>query len=238
MQRRSLVLALSAWFVVSGALAAGAQTVDEIVAKNVEAKGGAAKIRAVQTMKQTARMTGTGMELTITIYSKRPNLMRQELTGGGMTMVMAFDGTMAWGMNPAMGPTPAPLSGPDADMAKEQADLDGPLIDYKTKGNQIELVGTETLAERKVHHLKITTPSKRVIHCYLDAETGLEAKIVADGPMGSIEQELSDYRDIEGIKMPFTIRSSVAGQRVQIAIDKVEINPVIDPAVFKMPRGN
>jgi outer membrane lipoprotein-sorting protein len=238
-------LALSLMLLVSGGLLAQTpaapttMTVDDIVARNVQAKGGAERMAAVRTMKQTAKMNSMGMELDITIYAKRPNLMRQELSGGGTNMILAFDGTTAWGLNPMMGPAPMALSAQDAAMAREQADLDGPLIDYKTKGTQIEYLGTETVGGRRAHRLKITTKNNRVTQCYVDAATGLEFKLVTETPMGSAEQELSDYRDVEGLKMPFKVTSTVGGvPQVSITITKVEINPTIDDAIFRMPRGN
>jgi outer membrane lipoprotein-sorting protein len=221
----------------STALAQSAVSVDDLIARNLQAKGGAARMAAVRTMKQTAKMNSMGMDLDVTIYAKRPNLMRQELSGGGMNMVMAFDGTTAWGLNPMMGPSAVALSGQDAELAMEQADMDGPLVDYKAKGTTIEYVAVEPVGARQAHHLKITTKGGRVTHCYLDADTSLEIKLVTTTPMGAAEQELSDYRDVEGLKMPFKITSTVGGvPRVSIAITKIEINPAIDDAMFRMPK--
>lgn len=251
MHRRSLLLAfpLSCLFVAvmaaqpaqtvaAQAPQTSAPSVDDLVARNLQAKGGAERIAAVRTIKQTARMSSMGMDADIRIFAKRPNLMRQELEGGGMTMVMAFDGTTAWGLNPNLGPSPAALSGENAAMIREQADLDGPLVDYKTKGNTVEYLGAETVGGRRLHHLRITSPTKRVTDCYLDAETGLEARIVTQTPRGEMVQELSDYRDVDGLKFPFKVTSRVGGvQTVAIEITRIEINPQIDDAIFKMGGG-
>jgi outer membrane lipoprotein-sorting protein len=164
--------------------------------------------------------------------------MRQELEGGGMTMVMAFDGTTAWGLNPNLGPAPAALTGENAAMIREQADLDGPLVDYEKKGNTIEYLGSETVAGRRMHQLRVTSPTQRVTRCYLDAETGLEARLVTQTPRGEMVQELSDYRDVEGLKFPFKVTTSIGGvPAVAIQITRVEINPQIDDAIFKMGGG-
>jgi outer membrane lipoprotein-sorting protein len=218
---------------------AAAQTVDELVAKNVQAKGGRDKLRAGQTIKQTGRLTMQGLEFTQTIYAKRPNLIRQELFMNGQLVVMAFDGRTPWMINPMLGAvTPIAMSGPSADMIRDQSSFDGPLIDYKDKGYLVEVVGLETLGDRKVHHLKLTDKNRQVQHCYLDADTGLEAKLVSQNEMGqTFEQELSDYRDVEGVKIPFSIRMLSNGvAQGQIVVEKVEFNVKIDDMIFRMPR--
>jgi outer membrane lipoprotein-sorting protein len=238
MTRRVLAV-VPALALLALAAPAAAQTIDELVAKNVLAKGGNEKLRSVQTVKQTGRVTIQGMEFAQTVYSKRPNLLRQELQANGQLVVMAFDGRTPWMINPMLGiVTPIAMSGPQADMIRDQSSFDGPLIDYKERGYLVELVGLETLGSRKVHHLKLTDKNRQVQHCYLDAETGLEAKLASQNEAGqSFEQELSDYRDVDGIKIPFSIRMLANGlPQGQIVVEKVEFNVKIDDMIFRMPR--
>jgi len=240
MIRRFLAVGVSTFALLAAAQTVFAQTVDELVARNVQAKGGLEKLRTIQTVKQTGRLNMQGMEATQTIYAKRPNLLRQELNMGGQLVVMAFDGQTPWMINPNLGATaPIAMTGPLAEMIKEQSSFDGPLVDYKVKGYLIDLVGVETMGGRRVHHLKLTNKNLQVQHCYLDAETGLEAKLVSQNEGQSFEQELSDYRDIDGIKVPFSIRTLSNGvQQGQIIVEKVEFNVKIDDAIFRMPRLN
>jgi outer membrane lipoprotein-sorting protein len=232
-----ILLALAA--ALTPVRAAQTQTVDELLARNIQAKGGMEKLRSIQTVKQTGRLNIQGMEGKQVVYAKRPNLLRQELTMSGTLVVMAFDGQTPWMINPNLGAAaPIAMTGPLAEMIKDQSSFDGPLIDYKAKGYLIDLVGPETLAGRQVYHLKLTDKARQVQHCYLDAETGLEAKLVSQNEMGqSFEQELSDYRDVEGIKVPFSIRTLSNGvQQGQITVDKVEFNVKIVDAIFKLPK--
>ena len=237
MNRRVLSVVACAAAVLAGAHLA-AQDVDDLVARNVQAKGGAEKLQAVQTMKQTEHVTIQNMTGTITVYGKRPNLVRQEIVVSGQKIVNAFDGTTAWSINPLLGSTePKAVSGPQADDIKLQADFDSPLVNYKAKGSELEFVGQETLGTRKVNHLKLTSKEHRVQHLYLDAETNLEVKIVGETQMGPLENELSDYREIQGLKLPFTMKTLSAGTVIgQIIVDSVELNPRIDDAIFKMPK--
>jgi outer membrane lipoprotein-sorting protein len=215
-----------------------AQSVDEIVAKNIEAKGGADKLRGVQSMKLTGTLSGRGGQAPLTIWSKRPNLARQETEMQGTAMVRAFDGTKAWMM---VGPDAQEIAGPQAQTTREQAEFDTPLLDYKAKGHTVELVGTETLAGGKVYHLKLTTKGGQVQHFFIDADTGIEKQTSVALDQGgqplNIVTDLSDYRDVDGIKVPFAVKQTVNGTPVTtLVVDKVQFNIPIDDAIFRMPQ--
>ncbi len=237
--KRASVVAVLALFVVGAGRSAVAQTVDELIARNLEAKGGLAKMRSIQTVKQTRRFNLQGMEAPVVMYSKRPNLVRQEISTAGRLVVMAFDGTTPWIVNPLTGSSAAiAVLGPQADAIRQESDFDGPLVDYRSKGTTIDLVGTETAGKSKVYHLKMTSKSGVVQHYYLDAETYLEVRLVTETDTGNIEQELSDYRDVDGLKIPFRIRTLANGVvQSETRVDAVEFNVKIDDAIFRMPRG-
>jgi outer membrane lipoprotein-sorting protein len=236
---RHVSVLLATLVLAAPAVVARAQTADELVAKNIQAKGGMEKLRAVQSIKQTGRVNIQGIEGKQVLYAKRPNMLRQEINLKGQVVVMAFDGRTPWMINPLLGAVaPMAMSGPPADMIRDQSSFDGPLIDYKEKGSMLEVVGLETLGTRKVHHLKLTDKNRQLQHVYLDAETFLEAKLTTQNELGqTFEQELSDFRDVEGIKIPFSIRTLANGiQQGEITVESVEFNVKIDDGVFKMPR--
>ncbi len=229
---------LAAIAVSLAAAAAHAQTADQLVAANIQAKGGAEKLKAVQSMKLTGRISGRGVEAPFTIWSKRPNMARQESQMQGTPMVRAFDGTTAWMM---MGKDVQEITGPQAQTTREQAEFDSPLLDYKAKGHVVELVGPETVGGVKVFHLKLTTKGGLVQHYYMDPETGLERQTSITIDQGAekmtLVTELSDYRDVDGIKVPFSVKQSVNGTPVtSLSIDKVQFNVPIDDVLFKLPR--
>ena len=217
---------------------AHAQSVDELVAKNLAAKGGAEKLKGVQTMKLTGTISAGGMDAPFTISSKRPNLARQEAELQGTPMIRAFDGTTPW---MSMGGQVHEITGPEAQATREQADFDSPLVDYVTKGNRIELVGPETVEGTKVYHLKVTTKSGQVQQYFLDADTGLERETAVtlnqNGQDITVVSLLSDYRDVSGLKIPFKIKQTVNGTPVtELTIEKAEFNVPLDDSVFKMPK--
>ena len=240
--RRSLSLLPAVLAALSlSAGAAHAQTVDDIVAKNLKAKGGE-KWKTISALKMTGKVTLQGMEMPMSIYAKRPNLSRQEITLQDKKLVQAFDGTTPWMINPMMGTDSAQeLTGPQADMMKADADFDSALIDYKTKGHTIELVGKEKLDATDVYHLKVTKKSGQIQDYFLDAESGIELKtstsIDTGGTKQKIDTELSNYQQVEGIMVPHTIKQSLNGTPVlTMTIEKAEFNPTIDDTIFKMPK--
>lgn len=246
MKRQFLTHVLAATAVLACAGVAAGQSVDEIVARNLAAKGGVEKLRAIQTIRQTSRMNMQGMEAPMVVLGKRPNLLRQEITLGNQRVINGFDGQSAWIVNPLVSPGGAPirLTGPEADTIREQSSFDPPLMDYKQRGYLIALVGTEKLGDAQVHHLRLTSPPRpagakpSVQHAYLDAATALEVKLVTETEGGRFEQELLDYRDVEGVKVPFHIRMLANGVlQSEIKVEKVEFNVKIDDALFRMPSG-
>jgi outer membrane lipoprotein-sorting protein len=247
------------WVAVSMAIgfadAALAQTADELVAKNLQAKGGLENLKAVQGMKITGRVTlpgpggGGGVEVPIIITTKKqPNRFRQESEFQGQKIIIGFDGASAWMINPRIGANPQPIEGDRLEFVKQQADLDGPLVDYKAKGTTIEVQGVETVDGKKVHKLKVTPKIGRTVTLYLDAETGLESKTVLEPPRdasgqgsaaATLESVFSNYQRVGGrLTVPHTIQQKVNGQVLQINIERIEISPSIEDSLFTMPSGS
>ena len=218
-------------------------TVDEIIARNLQAKGGAEKWQAVKSVKMTGKMTAQGTEMPLTVYAMRPNFNRQEITLPAGKAIQAFDGTSAWIVNPTIGiDTPQPVPGPAAELAKNSADFDGALINYKAKGNAIELVGKEQLDGKDVYHLKVTVKGGPVQHYLLDAGTGIELRMSADvdlpnGQKQTLTTDMSNYKPVNGIMIPHTVTQSTGPQRLlQWTINSVEFNSVPDDSIFRMPK--
>jgi outer membrane lipoprotein-sorting protein len=240
---RKVLLGLLAGAVLT-APAAFAQTVDEIIAKSFEARGGLAKLKAVQSVRMTGKMTmGPGLEAPVTIEMKRPRNARMEFTIQGSTGVQAFDGKQAWGINPMGSRQPEPIP---AEMAKdidEQADIDGPLVDYKAKGNTVELVGKEKVEGSDAYKIKLTRKDGDVEYWYFDAETYIPVKVEAKRTVRGSEIEgettLGDYKEAGGFLWPYSFQSGAKGrpEKQTLVIDKIEINPAIDDAQFKMPAA-
>jgi outer membrane lipoprotein-sorting protein len=234
----SIALSLFVLFAAVGQ----AQTVDEIVAKNLESRGGIEKWKAVQSMKVTGTIDSGGRTINLVAWSKRPNLSRQEMSFQGQKMVQAFDGTHVWVLSPGAGEDKAQeVKGAQADLARAQAEFDSVLLDYKQKGHKVELVGKETDEGHDVYHLRVTRKGGDVQQYFLDAESGMERKITSTlkGPNGETATatiEFGDFREVDGVKVPFTIKNMLDDRLIsQVTVSKVEFNVPIDDNLFQMP---
>jgi|ERR1041384_1709539 outer membrane lipoprotein-sorting protein len=228
-------------------LTAAAQdlTVDQIIAKNIEAHGGMEKMKALKSVRFTGRMTvGPGIEVPAVMEQKRPGSFRLEITAQGLTAIQAYDGQTGWQINPFEGKKDPELMGED-DLkdAQEQADIDGPLVDYKAKGNKVELVGREKVEGSDAYKLKVTLKNGDVRYFYLDADTFLEIKEESKRTIRGTEVEgettYGDYKEEGGVMMPHSLETGPKGstQKQHITIEKVEINPPLDDSRFKMPAA-
>jgi len=228
------------------AVPVSAQTVDDIIAKNVKARGGLEKIKAVKTTRTVGTMTlGPGMEVPFTMELKRPNSMRMEVVVQGMTIIQAYDGKVGWQLNPMQGrKDPEPLPEDALKQIDLQADsIDGPLIDYKAKGSTVELMGKEKVEGSDAYKLKITLKSGDILYDYIDADQFLEVKMDAKmkirGTDLESESSIGDYKDVDGLMIAFAMESWQKGsqQRQKMTFKKVEMNVPIEDARFKMPAA-
>jgi hypothetical protein len=215
---------------------ATAQTVDDVLARNLQAHGGIDKLKATQTLKMTARLSSQGLEIPVTLYSKRPNMTRKELAMGSAKVVFAFDGVTAWQLNPLDGSRePKVIVGPDLDLIRRESEFDTPLVDASARGYTIALAGTETAGGRALQHLTVAKDGV-IEDCYIDPATGLEARIVSHTPAGVLEQQFSDYRDVQGLRLPFQVRTLQNGVPVaDVKVARVDVNVAVDDALFKKP---
>jgi hypothetical protein len=227
------------------ALPLSAETVDEVIAKNVAARGGLDKIRAVQALRMTGTLSmGPGMDAPMVLELARGNRMRMEFTVQGQKGIQTFDGTSGWVLMQFMGQKEAePMPAEAAKDVVEQTDLDGPLVDYQKKGHKVELVGKDKAAGTDAYHFRVTLKSGVVREIWIDAQSGLEVRGEGRREMGGRTMEaetvLGDYRAVAGMQFPHRIEGGPKGspQKQTIVITKVEVNPALDGARFGKPTA-
>lgn len=221
-----------------------AQTAAEIVAKVLSARGGLIKIRAVQSQ----RVSGTilfGSEASgpFVVELKRPLKMHMQLTVQNLTMVRVYDGkSMGWANNPFAGKmNPEPMTEGDLKNISEESDFDGPLVDYRRKGNQIVLIGKDKVEDKDVWRLKLTTKNGEVRYYLVDSNSYLllkwEGKRTVEDKEVPVESYFRDYRNVDGLRFAFQIDTGSSANDVsqKIAIDKIELNVPIDDSEFSQP---
>jgi outer membrane lipoprotein-sorting protein len=229
-------------------LPAHAQTLDEVIAKNLAARGGKDKITAVQTMRVKGTMTmGPGMEAPFTMEWKAPNHLRLEFTIQGQTGVQAYDGTTAWMYMPFMGKTEPEKMAPEqtADMEQQADMLAGPLVDYQKKGHSVRLVGKRDVEGTEAYDLEITMKNGDVVHELIDAESNLSIKEEMKHKQGDqemeAEQSIGNYKSVGGLVLPHSMethpKGAPAGTPGQtITIESYELGVPVDDARFAMPE--
>jgi len=227
-----LSLALSAVLV---ATAAAQTTVDDVVAKNLAAKGGIEKLRAITTVKMTGSLKSPSGVTAITTWAKRPTFMRRDNVNDGQTFVTAFDGKTLWQINPLISPRPREIPAPP-----EAEDFDSLLLDYKEKGRTVELVATEPVQGINMHRLRVTEKNGQIRDIYINAETMLESKAVVQVEQGArkaiVTTEFSNYKTIDGISVPMHVRQMLNGKPLtEVTYDRVEFNVPIPDSMFSKP---
>lgn len=242
MLRRTFLVAAAA---ALGTLYAGpgaAQSLDEVLEKHYEAIGGLDTWLSVQSVKFSGKMVlmGGAMEAPITIMQKRPAKSRVEFTVQGVQGVQAFDGETAWIQLPFMGsPDPEPAPVEMAAQLREQADLDGPLVGWQEEGHTLELIGHEDVEGTDTYKVKVTRNSGEVSYYYLDSEDYLPIKVSAIRTVQGAETEittiLGDYKEVQGLVVPFSIDINSAMGPQTISFDTIEVNVSLDDAIFAMP---
>src|SRR5882762_1490921 len=237
---RGFVPVLAAAFAF--ACVARAQTVDEVIAKNIEAHGGVEKLKAIHTARTTAKYSQGSFHAQVVQENKRPGKVREEFIIQGMAQVQAYDGRAGWQINPFGGRKDAELmSQDDLKSLVVDADIDGPLVDYKEKGHKAELVGHDSVEGTDCYKIKLSMKNGDVRHYYLDADSFLELKLEIQTTIRGALQELEiyygDYEKVNGIYYPFAVEQAQKGSssRSQITVEKIEQNIALEDAHFTMP---
>jgi outer membrane lipoprotein-sorting protein len=239
MSRKTLPCAIAA---VVLAAPAAAQTADQVIAKSFQARGGLDKLKAVHSIRMTGRMSVGPEDLAMVVEMKRPDKIRVDTSGRGRAAVQAYDGRTAWGILPTGTGRAEVLPSELAKAIAEQADIDGPLVDHAAKGSRVELVGKEGKVDgRSAFKLKVTRKDGDVAYYFVDARTYLPIRVEATrtvrGRPIEAEGTMGDYREAGGFLWPHRLDNGASGMpdKQVITIEKIEVNPPIDDARFKMP---
>ena len=220
------------------------ETVDTLTAKNIQAKGGAQALKAMQSLQMKGKLLVNNgqMELAFSQTKKRPENVRSELTLQGMTMVQAYDGKEGWKISPFQGrKDPEKMSADDTKSLIEEAEIDGPLVNWKEKGSTVEYLGTEDIEGTQAHKLKVLRKNGDVNYVYLDPDHFLEIRVVTQrtvqGAQVETETDLGEYEKIDGVFIPFSIEGGMKGSsdKQKLIIDKADINVPVDDAAFHFP---
>jgi hypothetical protein len=246
MQFRLIISLICTVFIAATAFAQDKSqpTVDQLVAKNIEAKGGAAALHDLQTLRLSGKMLVQEGQIQFDFaqVKKRPDDVRTEASLQGMTQIEAYDGKDGWRVSPFFGRRdPERMSADDVKALVEDAELDGPLVDWQAKGNAVEYLGTEDVDGTPAHKLKVTRKNGDVSFVYLDPDHFMEIRVLTQrtrhGAHEEVETDLGDYEKVGGVFVPTSIEFGGKGapDKQRIIIDKAEANVPVDDTIFQFP---
>jgi photosystem II stability/assembly factor-like uncharacterized protein len=222
--------------------------VDDLLARHVAARGGIDKLRALQSV----RLTGTArfneqdleIEASYGLAQKRPGSIRVEISFQGLTGVDASDGKEVWSTEPWNGRRDAfRQSADESKELKHAGDLDGPLVDWKSKGHQVDYLGLEEIDGAPAHKLRVTLKDGDVEYHYLDRDSLLAIRIVYESRVRGVERifesDLGDYELVAGVWTPFSIDSGRKGapRTFHLTIERAEANVDLPDSAFAFPAA-
>jgi hypothetical protein len=221
-------------------------TAEEIVAKNVEARGGAAALASLKSLRRTGAFVLPGRNLLITVNDvrMRPGRVRQEATYQGLTQIQAFDGEKGWQVQPFEGrKEPSFMSDDDAKPFRLAADLDGPWVNARAKGHTLEYLGTEDVDGTLAHKLRVTLKWGGDVTVWIDPDTWMVIRdlqrTVVRGAEQEVETDYGDYEKVGGVYVPMSEesgpRNSPPSTRGQSVYDKAQASVAVTPDVFTFP---
>ncbi len=242
---RNLLFILASLLVVTTPI--GAQTTltaDDIIARYMKTVGGADKIQSIKTLRRVGKFRGDdGFEAVVVEESTRPNRVREEFSLQGMTGINAYDGSTGWKIDPFGGKKdPESLSEEELRSIVEDSDFDEPLINYKAKGNKVELVGMDQVEGTDVYKLKVTLKSGDTRYYYMDTDSFVpikyETKRIIRGTPQETETTLGDYKQVGGWFLPFSMETRQKGSSgsQKITFDRIEFNVPIDSTRYYRPK--
>ncbi|MFM0385028.1 outer membrane lipoprotein-sorting protein [Paraburkholderia dipogonis] len=229
------------------AAAASHLSAAQIVERNVAARGGLQAWHAVSALTMSGQMEAGGKKntrLPFVMTMKRPHKSRFEIRFNEQTAFQVYDGAQGWKVRPFLGRDEVePYTPAEVKSAAASAELDGPLIDYASKGSRVDALGMESVEGHRAYVLKLTTKDNTSRRIWIDAASFLELKIDGeprrlDGKMHDVAIFYRDYRKENGLVVPHTLETVVSGVKPthKLTIEHFTVNPPTDDTLFAKPQ--
>ena len=231
-------------FVLCAARAASALTAQELVAKNIEAKGGAAALEAVSALRRHGKVSVNGGQFVLDVVEvkQRPDSIRVEASLQGLTQVQAYDGKEGWKIDPFGGrKDPERMPADDVKELVEDASIGGPLADSAARGSTVEYLGTQDIDGTEAHKLKVTDKDGSLKYVYLDPDYFLEIRMESQRSVRGVKEttitEYGNYEKVGGVFWPLSIESGKKGDSdpAKYEYEAAEVNPALPPGYFSFP---
>lgn len=213
---------------------AQAQTVDDVINKHIAALGGKENLSKLQNVITEGSLSVQGVEIGVTLTLVNNKLARQDISVNGMTGFDMLTDKEGWTYMPFNGmQKPEPKTADDVKEGLSDLDIAGPLVDYAAKGNKVELLGKEDVDGTECFKLKVTLASGKDETYFIDPATNMIIRTKkmqkANGQETEVQSDFSDYRDVEGVKMPYSIGLPFG----TLLITSIKVNQTIPESAYK-----
>lgn len=227
--------------------ARGAETTaEQVIERNVAARGGAAAWRKIETMVWIGHLESErapAPSLPFVMQQKRPNRTHFEISVMGKRTVRVFDGAHGWRVHPtATGPDVKPFTPQEVTFAFRSPGIESPLIDYEAKGNRVTLQGLDDVEGHKAYRLAVVRASGETDTLWIDAATYLDVRYdrPSYGPAGApptVSVFYSNYKNIDGLQIPALVETAAGpGQtRDRMVIERFLLNTPVEDRLFAEP---
>lgn len=236
--KRSLLL-LSLFFCVA---AVQAQTADDIIAKHIEAIGGKEKLQGITSVRMENTMQVMGNETTGTTVILNGKGFRNESKFNGQQIVQVYTDKGGWALNPMAGSSEPQALTPEQIKAAQDQIYVVPFLNYADRGNKAELLGQEKVGAVNAYKVKLTNKENAATTYYFDPATYYMIQAVRSGEMMGQQLDVttaySNFKKTDyGWVVPQAMDISFGGQfSISAVVNKVEVNPAVDAAIFEMKK--
>jgi hypothetical protein len=215
--------------------AAVTMTAEEVIAKHIDAIGGADNWRKVNSLKQEGTLNANGAEITVNQTVLHGKGSRQDISFMGQNGFVIINPTAGWTFLPFQGQqTPEPMTAEDVSQSQSDLDAQGVLIDYSTKGHTVEYLGKDDVEGTECYKIKVNVKGESPQTIFIDTKSNLMIRMVttkkANGQEAEVTTSFSNYeKTLEGVMVPKSITLPFG----ELVISKVVINGPVDEAIFK-----
>jgi outer membrane lipoprotein-sorting protein len=218
---------------------AQAQSLEDILAKHFKAKG-QDELVASKTILVKAKVSQMGMEMPLEMKIKKPDKFYITIDMQGQKIIQAFDGEHGWMLSPMTGTEPMDMTGDQLIQARQQADLEGELYNYKKKESTADLLGKVNLDGKDAYRIKLTTNDGNSKDYFIDADNynivKVKATVSSQGQTYEVEQTMNEYKSFNGILMPTKMSSKTPVGNIEVIFEDVKFNANIEDSIFEKPQ--
>jgi hypothetical protein len=220
-------------FIAAGFMA-HAQSADDIIAKHLAARGGADKVRALQSLTMEGATNVMGTDVQLRFFRQQGVGSKVEISVMGMTGYELYLPAEGWRFLPFQGMSePQAMDADEVTASQDQLDVQGSLVDYKSKGHQIEFAGMENIEGSKCYKLVLVQKNGATAHYFIDSEYKL-LRIVSKKMVNGEEREnMTTYADYQTTPEGLSFARTWITARGEIKISDIKVNPAIEASVFK-----